>query len=818
MIKRYIKKIYDVCKNYFKIPLFIGIIIIVTDYFGGFERVVLYYDNYNEINKLSFEDNEYGVLVCYFDNEYFYKENASGDTVNSLKARFEELKISNAKVKHDRYIFRKKAVSSFKEADELGQKYNADIVIWGSVTRRGIQPRIKIVKNSKKFKKYLNNRTMNDEMTIFKDSLKNISNEKAFSEIKFSEKRPELTDETVSLISFVVADQYFSDKNYKLAIKYFMASIPLDKTKFIDNEPAYIRIAISNVMIGNFNEALQILLKKTDYKNNNNILELIAGIRLLQKYIPDSQYKYFSKLYLQNDISDFDFFDQLVLYGIFISKDKLPDKNNQKIDVFIKNKIETGKNLNPKLEYLSLLYDLEEKNYNKYEKKFKKIFIKSDFNYKILLTLQALDVKKELFLESISAIKRQYGMNSSIKMLDIFYAVKNQKYEVAKRLIEKDERIKTKSIIGKLILSAYYSSINKNEEALKYANELVNKYPNIALFKKIRGDINISRNEYESAKMDYDIYLNEYNSDTSSILKFAEFSAQKNKSEFAGKYYTDLFKIPPKKDLNFREVIKYLLKKNHYDKSKIFIDEGHYNILKKCFGLINNNDVKNAVNYLNDNFLLNYNQELSDEYKSFYYYCLAILSYTGFFDGSYYLLKSYAEYPTEEVKGLLFFIFNPEYKNIENSIISKLIVAYKLYSSSNLKNAIITYKTLLKEYPDFCQIYKMIANLNFIGKNSKEEIRYLKKALSCNSNMKSVNYNLAYNYMFTDCSKSIIFYKKSLEVDGESYFVYDGLSRCYEKLNMEKEEREHYFKYKKLYFKQGGDLTSFFFYQPIRKL
>ncbi len=172
-----------------------------------------------------FEGFTYGIIVAPFkeniDKPKYTGKEIQSSIQNTLNFRFKEWGINDAEARKAMIL-----IESHEEARQFGKKYQAELVIWGSIEIQGIIPNITVVD-----KKSEASEIMEPETTIGKDSLCHVIIEKNLNEIRF----PALTDEPIKLVSFVSGLKSYRQGNYKKAIEYFTYSIPDDPIKSIDS-------------------------------------------------------------------------------------------------------------------------------------------------------------------------------------------------------------------------------------------------------------------------------------------------------------------------------------------------------------------------------------------------------------------------------------------------------------------------------------------------------------------------------------------------------------------------------------------------------
>ena len=800
----------------------LGAVGAVIAYAGAPVKIATYWDNYNAKKSLYFESSDYGVLVCVFDGETEYKKYASKEIVNAVNARFRELKLRNAIAKRDRYVFLNHIVSSHDEANELGLKYDADLVVWGSVSSRGVQPNIRIVDGSEQFRMY----SATKEMTIFKKSLQNVANDNIAKNISFAGRRPDLTDETVSLVSFAIAVHLKKNEKFDEAIKYFYRSMPIDKTSYITNEPTYIQIAMCYYLLGNFKKSEEIILNHTYYQNNPSLLAFVGVIRYLQDSMPKKYYKKIVDVWMHSSPKDWEFLDRIFIYGItskiFTSP---PARKKDKVDLLITTAIHSSPTQDRSWKFLKLLTASKEKNYKLFKKIYAELFETADVDERMILSLQAISVDIDLADESISRIRETAGTFPGLNLLEALKCISEKKYSIARQLIEITPILEKKSLLGRTILSAYYSEEGNYDKALTYLDSLVKELPSAGLYRKLRGDINYYLGKQEAAKTDYEIYIKEYPNNTKVLYRLVTISNLNKDTGTVLKYTQKMFECPSDKELKFYPIIESVLINAPLEKANTFVDPNHEALLKDAFRLLNKNDPESAKKLLLTDKYTEPDTVRRSQFIALDYYTLAMISILegDFLESLRYLFESYAEYPMEESKNMILSLSN-EISNESKSetLFSVAAKAFKKKIQSKFSESAIALESASEQYPDFCFLRVEAGNYRLSAKEFGKAATNFQAALQCEPRMQKVNSLYASLHVHflkdPDCASAIEYYQRSLEVDGETVAAYDGLEQCYEKLGNQKKVKEFHKKYKDLYFKNGGNPTKYFFNQPLRHL
>lgn len=803
--------------HYGKITFIVFCISGLTAYLGGFEKVITYIDNYQETRELPFQADEYGVLVCYFDGEDEYKKYASKDIVNTLNARFRELNMRKAQAKHDAYVFVKESITSHGDANEIGKKYNADLVIWGSVSKKGIQPNIRFVDNSDAFRSYTSK-----EMTIFKESLNNVASDKSNRNISYAGRKPALTDEPVSLISFVIAKRYMDEQNFSKAIEYFRKAIPLEKTPYIRNEPTYIQITMCYYSVGDFQRAEETILKQTNYRRNDNLLALVGIIRHMRSSFPEHAHKKLAELWLNASPKDWEFLDQLYLYAI-TEKQLTPPTPRKKdpVDTLIEERIKNPKRKHRSWSFLEIARAQENKDYARFKQLHAELFETSNLNDQLILALLSISVDLELASESIQKIRSVHGVFPGLSLMDAFKCLAARDIEAAKLLIEKHSVLKEKSLIGRTILATYYSMKAEYMKSLAFLDELIIENPKATFYRKLRADINYYLQKPSSAKIDYELYIADHPDDTKVLYRLALLSSSEKENADALEYIQKLFAQPVKENLHFAELLNSVLLNKPISTLNTFLDTEHEAGIQAFFKLLNKNDVDAAKAKLTELINNEHPATLEGKYVSFYYYVYAVISLleNHFFECQSHLLNAYAEYPTEELKLLITELSKTD---LEHAYSDKLFFAGKDAFQKMLDGNFVAsaefYEMTAKEYPKICYLWNRAGIYRLLAKDTDRALVDYSIALQCEPEAKGIHSLYADLVKEKDCNLAVRHYSRSLEIDGDSIGTFDGLSQCHTKLGNTALADEFYQKYKTLYFEKGVNPVNFFFYQPLRQL
>lgn len=189
-----------------------------------------------------FRRDVFGILITNFygvgDLEIKGRQIQSS-LVATLNSRFKKLKISDAEAKE--YVLSDgKSIKSFNEARNLGKEYNAQIVIFGTVTINGYIPQIAIVNPQSELLQIIE-----AETDIFKNENTFTILEKQ-NDIRLSA----LTDKPLQLTSFITGLKYLDKKDFTNSLKYFKEALSDLSDDGIQNAPIYFYVGISHQGLG----------------------------------------------------------------------------------------------------------------------------------------------------------------------------------------------------------------------------------------------------------------------------------------------------------------------------------------------------------------------------------------------------------------------------------------------------------------------------------------------------------------------------------------------------------------------------------------
>jgi tetratricopeptide (TPR) repeat protein len=200
----------------------LGLLVFIGLLVGG---GILFKSRYGELK--SFEENTFGILVAAFEGGTEQQKEQGKKTQHNLEsalnARFRELGISEAEAEA-RKLPPSLVLKSHQEARTIGEKYHAQLLIWGDVNDTGIIPNLTLIRSvSKDFV------PVKAETTLLKDTLSYT----ALAEMK-DLRFPPLTDEPTSLVSFVTGLKYYKKGEYQKALEYVTQALR-NSSKYIDS-------------------------------------------------------------------------------------------------------------------------------------------------------------------------------------------------------------------------------------------------------------------------------------------------------------------------------------------------------------------------------------------------------------------------------------------------------------------------------------------------------------------------------------------------------------------------------------------------------
>jgi tetratricopeptide (TPR) repeat protein len=196
-----------------------------------------------------FKQGTFGILIAAFEGKTEEQktegEVLQGTIRSTLNARFQELKIYDTEAREipsSLIPF----IRTHNEARDIGREYNAEIVVWGTITMPGIIPNITIVRQNSDSLVIIKPNTSLLKETLTHAALANIS------DIRL----PPLTDEITILVSFVTGLKYYKEGQYSKALDYFTKSIPKYNSEYLNNAYVYFYIGNCNSFIKEYERAI----------------------------------------------------------------------------------------------------------------------------------------------------------------------------------------------------------------------------------------------------------------------------------------------------------------------------------------------------------------------------------------------------------------------------------------------------------------------------------------------------------------------------------------------------------------------------------
>ena len=194
----------------------------------------------------AFSKEKFGILIASFRGEHneIKGQKLRSSITHTLNARFREFNIYNAEAKDIPFDI-SNGLRSHQEARSIGKKYNAEIVIWGDITFKGVIPNLTIV-NQFSTTSFLTG----SNITLFKESLTH--NAISLDEIRL----PAFTDEPTLIILFVTALKYYKEEQFKIALHYLKKSISSNTTSHINYYPIFLYMGNSSSSMREFDDAI----------------------------------------------------------------------------------------------------------------------------------------------------------------------------------------------------------------------------------------------------------------------------------------------------------------------------------------------------------------------------------------------------------------------------------------------------------------------------------------------------------------------------------------------------------------------------------
>jgi predicted Zn-dependent protease len=659
-------------------------------------------------------------------------------------------------------------------------------------------------------------------MTIFKESLYNVTADPKNRNIHYAPKKPELTDEPIALISYVIATRYLGEKKYNQAIDFFWKAIPLEKTDYIQNRPTYLKLLECYFSIGDFQSAEDIILKHLNYKQDDDLLALIGLLRHIRSKTPIHLHKQLADLWVTSSPSDWKVLDRVYLLGItekWLNLSKARKKDN--VDKLINKKLKRTQKKSKALKYLDLQLAVENKDLEKFKKLHSEVFDSGDIDDRIGLIMLASSLETRLAFELIEKTRKEHGDSPALALLESLNCLIVRDIDTAYSLIKKYKVLVEESWVGRYILASYYSIKSENEKSSTILNKLIAENPKVTLFRKLRADINFYEKNNEFVKEDYEQYSLDYPEDTKVLYRLARLSFTENDNTKGAAYLKKLYASKVDAELDFARLLDSIVRKKPLPVKESFMDSEHREKLHQVFELLNKNQKKAALDRLSELINDTHPVGLSNQYDSFYYYVYAFLSFIDIDYSSciHFLGEALAEYPMDELKVLISDMYILNDKTVSEDKLFRIArTALQKIGDNDKLGTAQTYETAAEEYPTFCYLWLRAGIYRYVAKDEEGAASNYHKALQCSPNAKEVHMLYADILKYYDCNTAIEHYQKSIAIDGESAQAFDGLSQCYEKLGNTLLAEEYYKKYQTLYFELGGNPVNWFFNQPQRGL
>ncbi|MDA3791024.1 MAG: tetratricopeptide repeat protein [Desulfobacula sp.] len=171
-----------------------------------------------------FNNKTFGILIATFTgSSKTEKENGlriQHSIVTTINALLNKERVNNS-IAVKLPLYESHTIRFHQQARDIGEKYNAKIVLWGDNTLNRIIPNITIVSNDYSKSPILNNIVAENDFTILDPTLAYESIEKPFKDIKLSV----FTDDILSIALSVVGMKYMAQREYHFAISYFYRAI-----------------------------------------------------------------------------------------------------------------------------------------------------------------------------------------------------------------------------------------------------------------------------------------------------------------------------------------------------------------------------------------------------------------------------------------------------------------------------------------------------------------------------------------------------------------------------------------------------------------
>lgn len=254
-----------------------------------------------------FRSDVFGILVTNFygvgDLEIKGRQIQSS-IVSTLNSRFKELIISDAKAKE--YVLSDvESIKSFNDARNLGKEYNAQIVMFGTVTIKGYIPQIAIVNPHSELLQVIEAETY-----ILKD-------ENTFTMLeKLNDIRlPALTDKPLQLVAFITGLKYLDKKDFANSLKYFKRALSDVSDDRTNDAPIYFYVGVSLQGLGDHDLAYENYKESEKLRPDNAQTLTNIGAYFHRKNKYKEALDYYNRS-ISNEPLSITHYDRGVLYSI----------------------------------------------------------------------------------------------------------------------------------------------------------------------------------------------------------------------------------------------------------------------------------------------------------------------------------------------------------------------------------------------------------------------------------------------------------------------------------------------------------------------
>lgn len=417
-----------------------------------------------------FTEDIYGIIVGpFFGGSTDLNETGKSfqhTVASTLKATYEELSIKEIEVAEYLPDSSFPRFNNHQEARSFGEKFNAEMVIWGDVTIQGVIPKLTIVKTNG-----YADRIAENDISIFKNTYR-IEFIESLSNIKL----PFIVKEPNMIAFFVLGAKFFDAGEYEKAIEYLKRTLQIDPltlfktSEYIDESEIFNLIGMSQYMLEKYEAANSSFL--TAY--NINPTNFVSGVMLGVTY------------------------DQLGEEGKAIEI----VRRSLTIRYFEENP--------EQLEYIT---DLSNGNYDEIIKKQTKIISKSptEGTSEAFLSRAIAYFKKEEYNKSINDLTESIKNFPSASKL---YWIRGIAYSMVGHFEGAvSDFNKYESLGGEFDPETYtlrataYMQLNNNDKALLDYNKALEVKPDIFKVRMYRGMIYTDNQEYEKAIVDYEAAL-----------------------------------------------------------------------------------------------------------------------------------------------------------------------------------------------------------------------------------------------------------------------------------------------------------------------